>query len=190
MGSIPKDGQGYPKPNPNECRVYTLFDGGHFRWTGRNLVIRVRRAIPEDSNVLLDMLVENQSIDSSWESKPSTEQELANTLGCYFGNGRFIHIFEKDGSLVGACFHEHDSQLTINVHLHIHKDFRGMGLAHKLLLMDSALCKGLVIVSMVPESNKKLIKAMLKSNYVPLGYVPKCWNQDGKIMGRVILFKE
>ena len=153
-------------------------------------MITVRRAIPDDREGLLNVLVENQSLPSSWEIKPSTEQELNNSISSYFGNGKFANIFESDGSLVGACFHEHDSELTINVHLHIHKDFRGKGLAHKLLLIDSALCRGLVIVSMVPEANEKLIKAMLKANYILVGYVPNCWNQGGNIMGRVVLFKE
>ena len=153
-------------------------------------MIKVRRAIPDDREGLLNVLVENQSLPSSWEIRPSTEQELNNCISSYFGNGKFANVFESDGQLVGACFHEHDSELTINVHLHIHKDFRGKGLAHKLLLMDSSLCTGLVIVSMVPEANEKLIKAMLKANYTPIGYVPNCWNQGGNIMGRVVLFKE
>lgn len=153
-------------------------------------MITVRRATTDDMEGLLNLLVENQTLESSWESSPRTAHELHNVLCSYFGNGRFANIFEDNGDLVGACFHEHDSQLTINVHLHIHKDFRGKGLAHKLLAMDAALCKGFVIVSMVPESNQKLIKAMLRANYTAIGYVPNCWNQGGNIIGRVILFKE
>lgn len=153
-------------------------------------MIRARRATPEDIEVLIDLILENQSIPSSWEAGPMSEQEIRQSMSSYFGGKRFAHYFESDGQLVGACFHEHDSQLTINVHLHIHKDFRGKGIAHKLLLMDAALCRGLAIVSMVPESNINLIKAMLKANYIPLGYVPKCWNHSGNIIGRVVLFKE
>ena len=152
-------------------------------------MIKVRRANLNDVDSLLELLIENQSLPSSWESQPSSEPNLSKELSYYFDSEKFINLFECDGEFVGACFHKHDSELTINAHLHIHKKFRGKGLAHKLLSMDAAFCKGLVIVSMVPETNEKLIKAMLKANYIPIGYVPKCWNHSGNIIGRVVLFR-
>jgi GNAT superfamily N-acetyltransferase len=168
------------------------------RMYGRCNVITARKATADDIQVLSELLKENQTIESSYESLPMLDNQINNLLSLYFGNNgfasfgenRFAHIFEEDGNFVGACFHEHESQLTINVHLHIHKDFRGKGLAHKILELDASMCKGLVIVSMAPESNKKLIKAMLKAGYIAVGYVPNCWNWGGNIIGRVILFKE
>jgi hypothetical protein len=152
-------------------------------------VITVRRAIPDDIEALSNLFYQG-SLEAHNQECPISIEQTNELVKTYFGIGKFINIFFDGDKLVGACCHETIGQLLAMVHLDIHKDFRGLRLSYKILLMDKSFCNGISLVSMVPECNEKVIKSALRAGYSIVGYLPNCWNQGGNIMGRVVLFKE
>lgn len=158
------------------------------------MVMKVRQATEDDGDMLAELIIENQSLPTAYEGSPMTEEEISSKIVdvLWKRDGNLVHLFYEDGKFVAACFHEAQSKSVVNAHLHIHKDFRGKGYASKILTIDAIACSmfGLKILSLVPANNLALIKAMSKAGYKECGIVPNCWNHDGKLIPRVILFKE
>lgn len=158
------------------------------------MVMRLRKATEDDGDTLAALILENQSVSTSYEMQPLLEADITSMIVdiLWKQDKNIVYVFHEDNKFVGACFHEFQSGVVVNNHLHIHKDFRGKGYAQKLLTMDAAACSmfGLKILSMVPENNIPLITSMRKAGYVDCGIVPNCWNHDGKLIARVVLFKE
>lgn len=151
-------------------------------------MITVRRAVPEDSEILNHLFYKG-ALETYNQESPISFNQIQELTKTYFCIGKFINIFFDGDRLVGACSHEVMGQILSTVHINVDENFRGLGLAHKMLLMDKALYGG-PLMSIVPESNERSIKSFLRAGYLPIGYMPNCWNQGGNIIGRVILFKE
>lgn len=158
------------------------------------MVMKMRQATEDDGELLVELIKENQSLPTSYEGSPMTEEEISSRIVdvLWKQDSNLVHLFYEDGKFVAACFHEMQSKSVVNVHLHMHKDFRGKGYATKILIIDAIGCSvlKLKILSLVPVNNLALIKAMSNAGYKECGMVPNCWNHDGKLIPRVILFKE
>ena len=161
---------------------------------GESVVMKMRKATEDDGELLVELIKENQSLPTSYEGAPMTEEEISSKIVdvLWKQDSNLVHMFYEDGKFMAACFHEAQSKSVVNVHLHVHKDFRGKGKASKILMIDAIACNilNLKILSLVPENNLALIKAMSNAGYRECGVVPNCWNHDGKLISRVVLFKE
>lgn len=152
-------------------------------------MIRVRIATEKDCVLISEVLFENQLII---ESEPLSKNQCDHTVKDHLTNERFMVTFWDEDCLVGVCFHTLIYPNLVNCHTNVHKNYRGKGLLYKLKMMDYSVCKrlGYSIVSIVPESNVKIIKSNFKSGYVFAGHLPKTKNRDGNMISRIILFKE
>lgn len=87
--------------------------------------MRMRKATEDDGEPLVELIKENQSLPTSYEGTPMTEEEISSKIVdvLWKQDSNLVHMFYEDGKFVAACFHEAQSKSVVNLHLHVHKDF-------------------------------------------------------------------